>query len=250
MDDSGHTSGTGLNYSPRLRWLLHVAAVVIALLPIPVALFGILPAYSVHGRFLMFYAPFVCLLTLAYIVYVRDSLARSMFAHLLDPPPPPNMYGGDPLSARLRRFRSGARRIALALLPGVLLLASLACISGYTTVLASSVRAAARTDADRIEAPEEVGALSLSPIRSRTDGDLELRGRLPASDSTAVSRRLLEVTPTTDIPYFTELSLLYVGAFLAPLLAVLLMGIREYAKEALGLTEGDMVLGRLLADPE
>jgi hypothetical protein len=108
----------------------------------------------------------------------------------------------------------------------------------------------AQTDAARIDAPEEVGALSLSPTGTGRDGEVELRGRLPASDSRTLSRRLLEVTPTSDIPHFTELSLLYVGAFLAPLLAVLLMGIREYAKEALGLTERDVVLGRLLVDPD
>ena len=63
-------------------------------------------------------------------------------------------------------------------------------------------------------------------------------------------KRLLEVTAASDIPYFTQLTLLYVGAFLAPLLAVLLMGVREYAKDALGLTERDVVLGRLLVDAE
>jgi hypothetical protein len=241
---------TDLDYSPRLRWLLNAAAVVIALLPIPVSLFGILPAYSVQGRFLMFYAPFVCLLALAYVVYVRDSLARIMFAHLLDPLPPPNEYGRDPLGVKLRRLRGATRRLGLAVLPGLLVLGSLACISGYMTLLSDSLNAVAQTDMARVDAPEEVGALSLSPTGSGTTGEVELRGRLPESDSRTVSRRLLEFTPTSDIPHFTELSLLYVGAFLAPLLAVLLMGIREYAKEALGLTERDVVLGRLLADPE
>ena len=119
----------GLNFSPRLRRLLNLAAMTISLLPIPVALLGLLPMYRVHGRFLVFYGPFVCLLALAYVIYVRDSLARSMFAHLLDPPPPDDEP--EPWSGRGRRLVSHWRRIGLAALPGLLLLASLGCIAGY-----------------------------------------------------------------------------------------------------------------------
>ena len=36
------------------------------------------------------------------------------------------------------------------------------------------------------------------------DGEFELWGRLPAGDSGAVPRRFLEVTPTSEIPYFTR----------------------------------------------
>ena len=202
VDDPGFEPSTasGLNYSPGLRRVLNLAAVAIALLPVPVALLGVLPVYSVHGRFLVFYAPFVCLLTLAYVVYVRDSLARIMFAHLLDPPPPPDLYGNDPLWVRVRRMVSGTRRVALAVLPGVLLLASFACVSAYTALLADSVRTVARTDADRLEAPEEVGALSLPSMATGVDGVFELWGRLPAGDSVAVPRRFLEVTPDQRDP--------------------------------------------------
>jgi hypothetical protein len=132
----------------------------------------------------------------------------------------------------------------------VLLLASLGCIAGYTQLLGNSLRAVARADADRLVAPEEVGVLSPSPSEGREDGRVELRGQLPAAARTDLPQRVLEVTPASEIPYFTELTLLFIGAFLAPLLAVLLMGVREYAKDALGLTERDVVLGRLLVDAE
>jgi hypothetical protein len=248
--DFGSLGRAGPNYSPHLRLAFNVAALTIALLPIPVALLGILPVYAGHGRFLVFYAPFVCLLMLAYVVYVRDSLARTMFAHLLDPPPPPSEYGRDPLPIRLRRLISRTRRLALAVLPGILVLSSLACISGYSGLLASSLQTVAQSEADRVDAPEEVGSLSLPRTALGADGEFALWGRLPAGDSVALPRRSLEVTPTSEIPYFVELTLLYIGAFAAPLLAVLLMAIREYAKEALELSERDLVLGRLLAEPE
>ena len=238
----------GLNFSPRLRRLLNLAALTITLLPIPVALLGILPVYRVHGRFLVFYAPFVCLLALAYVIYVRDSLARSMFAHLLDPPPAPD--DAEPGSGRSRRVVSEGRRLILAALPGLLLLTSLVCIVGYNQLLADSIHTVSRADVARSLGPEEVGALSPAPSAPRDDGRAELWGRLPLRDRLGIPQRLLEVTPASEIPYFTELTLLYVGAFLAPLLAILLMGVREYAKDALGLTERDVVLGRLLVDAE
>jgi hypothetical protein len=170
-----------------------------------------------------------------------------MFAHLLDPPPP-SEYGRDPLPIRLRRLTSRTRRLGLAVLPGLLVLSSLACFSAYSGLLAASLQTVAQSEANRIEAPEEVGSLSVPA--SGAEEDFALWGRLPASDTRALPHRSLEVTPTSEIPYFVELTLLYIGAFVAPLLAVLLMAIREYAKEALGLSERDVVLGRLLAEPQ
>jgi hypothetical protein len=52
-----------------------------------------------------------------------------------------------------------------------------------------------------------------------------------------------------DIPYFTELTALYIGAFVAALVAVITMSLKEYAKEAMGLTETELVLGRLSTEP-
>ena len=246
----GDRDGAKLNYSPRLRLAFNAGAITIALLPIPVALLGLLPVYQGHGRFLTFYTPFVCLLTLAYVVYVRDSLARTMFAHLLNPPPPPSYYRVEPTGLRLRRLASRLRRLTLAVLPGVLVLGSLACISAYAGLLADSLQTVAQSDADRAQAPEEVGALSAPSGAIEADGEFALRGRLQLPANAAVPHELLAVTPTSEIPYFTQLTLLYIGVFLAPLLAVLLMGVREYAKDALGLTERDMVLGRILAEPD
>ncbi len=74
------------------RKALTFSAVAVTLLPIPVTYFKILPAYPLHARFLLIYAPFLCLLTLSYLFYVRDSLARAMFADVLDPQAPPDSY--------------------------------------------------------------------------------------------------------------------------------------------------------------
>jgi hypothetical protein len=49
---------------------------------------------------------------------------------------------------------------------------------------------------------------------------------------------------------FTELTVLYIGIFSAALLAVLLMALKEHAKEAMGLTEQELVVGRYASSEE
>lgn len=46
-----------------------------------------------------------------------------------------------------------------------------------------------------------------------------------------------------DIPLFTRLNILYIGIFLSAEIAFILMALKEYAKEAIGLTEWDLMLG-------
>lgn len=236
------TQPVPVSYSGGLRRVFFVAALVIALLPIPVALLGLLPAYRIQTRFLLFYAPLVCLLVLAYLFYLRDALARLMFAHLLDPLPPRPLYYPERPDVRLRRFWYTVRRGILALLPALLLLVSFACLLGYVERVDDSVALTSATLERPGHLPDEVGQLS------------DHRPALPASArvaaSTSVRERALAVPSTEDIPLFAELTALYIGSFLAAVIALVLMGLREYAREALGLSERDAVLGRVLAEPE
>jgi hypothetical protein len=239
-----------VTYSPALERAFNLAAVALALLPAPVALSGALPVYDGQRGFLAFYGPFVCLLTLAYVIYVRDSLARVMFAHLLEPALAVDEFEDEPRAIRFLRRRSHARRLGLAVIPGLLLLTSFACVNRYTTLLEDSLHAVGREEAARIAAPEEAGALSQSAPAANLDGKVDLRGRLPLPENSPLSRTYLDVTSSREIPYFSQLAFLFIGAFLAPMLAVLMMAVREYAKEALGLSERDIVLGRILVHPE
>ncbi|HEX2636155.1 MAG TPA: hypothetical protein VHL81_03455 [Gemmatimonadales bacterium] len=232
-----------VSYASGLRRALNLAALVVALLPIPVALLQLLPAYRLQTRFLAFYAPLVCLLTLAYLFYVRDSLARMMFAHLLDPLPPRSVYYPERGELRIRRLWMKWRRGFLAILPGLLLLLSFACVMRYMSRLDESVGMVSATLGGRLAAPEDVGLLPTQRVP-----------REPAQPShvqtPTVRQRALDVASTDDIPYFAELTALYIASFLAVLVALVLMSLREYAKEALGLSEQDVVLGRVLVEPE
>src|SRR3954454_13890727 len=73
------TLRTGRSYSSLIWMGMGFGALALAFLPIPVATRGLLPAYPSQARFLAFYAPVACFLTLAYLFYVRDTGARLTF---------------------------------------------------------------------------------------------------------------------------------------------------------------------------
>jgi hypothetical protein len=236
------TEPVPVSYSAGLRRAFFLAALVVALLPIPVALLDLLPAYRIQTRFLVFYAPLVCLLALAYLFYVRDGLARLMFAHLLDPLPPRPEYYPERSDLRLRRLWFTVRRGLLALLPALLLLASFACLLRYVERVNESVALTSAGLARPGRLPEDVGQLP----GSRSTVPAPTRVAAP----TSLRDRALDVPSTEEIPLFDELTALYIGAFLTAVIALVVMGLREYAREALGLSEQDVVLGRVLAEPE
>ena len=122
------------SYSSNLRNLLFGAALVVALFPIPVTAFGLLPTYQQHARFLILYTPVICLLAVGYLFYLRDSLARLLFADIISFHPEDYEY--QPEGARiLGRLRS----TVVALLPVLLLLVSFYCFTTYTRKFSQSL---------------------------------------------------------------------------------------------------------------
>lgn len=259
------------SYSAAARKALAFSAVAVTLLPLPVTLFGILPTYQVQAHFLVFYVPFLCLLTLSYLFYVRDSLARAMFADLLDPPPPPDPYYREAMSERLGRWFRRLKGITLGILPALLVITSMYCVSRYIGSFNESVALATEAYIERAGTGEEVGLVrGEQGERARQEVGLtreKQRGRGPAassrssrqpvlqdsatadslpqpSDSGAVRQYVLRASKMESIPGVAELSGLYIGAFVALLVAVTLMALKEYAKEAMGLSEHELMFGR------
>jgi hypothetical protein len=247
-------------YSAAVRSALVFCALAVTLLPIPLTYLGILPAYRVHAWFLLFYAPFLCLLTLCYLFYVRDSLARAMFADVLNPPQPADPYYREPFGERLKRGFRHLKGILLGILPALLVITSLYCVSRYLASMNASVALAAEMYVERSAASREVGALpedrrrhekrqSVEPSRpekqpSGPTGDVAPDSLPPPWDSLAVREYVLRTTGIDDIPRLVELTVLYMGTFVALLIAVTLMALKEYAKEALGLSEHELMFGR------
>jgi hypothetical protein len=262
-----HPSDGTHGYSAAVRRVLGFTAFAITVLPIPILALKILPAYQKHAWFLLFYTPFLCLLTLCYLFYIRDSLARVTFADLLDPPPPPDPYAREPLGDRIGRSFRRVKAVILGLLPPVLVLTSLYCIARYFGALDQSValsiqtyRETAASDllADTVEkrgkqdrrrsarAPASPGKVARqdSTLDSLARDSVARAARPNPADTSAVRDYVLRTSEIDSIPRLVQLTAFYVGAFLALLVAVTLMALKEYAKEALGLSEHELMFGR------
>ncbi len=242
-------------YSSWFRRTLSIGALITAILPAPVMIFQLLPAYSVQAKFLIFYGPLICFLTLAYLFYVRDALARAMFADLLDPPPEPDPYFGEPLLVSVRRIFRRVRSIVLALLPIALVLISSYCaveyirlVSRTTEEVAEQARRQPKVNGEGLQSTESHRTPATAKPGTRSS---RRRASPPVSQDTAkvrlspdsLRRYLLQTTGVDDIPSFTRLNILYIGIFLSAEIALILMALKEYAKDAMGLTERDLVLG-------
>ena len=56
-----------------------LSTIITAALPIPVTLLHVMPVFAAHERMLAVYTSLFCFLAVAYVFYIRHSLARSMF---------------------------------------------------------------------------------------------------------------------------------------------------------------------------
>jgi hypothetical protein len=260
--ESYHLS-TPSTYSAAARKALGLTATVITLLPLPITYFGILPTYKAHASFLLFYVPFLCLLTLCYLFYVRDSLARVMFADVLNPPPLPDPYFPERLGERLGRAFRRLKGIILGILPVLLVIASMYFVSRYLVSFDQSVTRSVKAYIERADTAEQAALTDekqqgRKPRRTRdirlpAVGDTAAVDTLPPllSDSAAVRQYVLRASSLQSIPEVVKLTSLYIGVFVALLVAVTLMALKEYAKEAMGLSEHELMFGRYApVDPE
>ena len=238
-----------------------MTAAAVTLLPLPITYFQILPTYQVHGRFLLFYTPFLCLLTLSYLFYVRDSLARSMFADVLDPPPAPDPFYQEPMGERLGRWFRRFKGMILGILPVFLVISSMYCVSRYLVAFDRSATRAAEIYIEKASAVEGAeSAREKQTAKSRTESrrsrqqpvlpDSAPADSVPAdalpllSDLPAVREYVLRTSKMQSIPEVLELTGLYFGVFVSLLVAVTLMALKEYAKEAMGFSEYELMFGR------
>jgi len=268
--ESGAARGFRGRSAP-VRTVLSLAALALAVLPGPLLAFGLLPAYRVHARFLAFYTPLICLLTLAYLFYVRDYLARIMFARALKRTRERDGYYDHyrrrSVSKSVGRGLHRAGPALIALLPALLLGASFYCITRYLTVLDQSVGAASALYGERFGLGEEVGfnhqpagregptrrqpALTDPTIKAERSGRAARPDSLPPpEDSSAVRAYVLRSSSIDAIPLLPELTILCISAFGTACVAVVLMALKEHAKEAMGLSEEDLMLGRATPGPE
>jgi hypothetical protein len=235
---------------PRSGWgvvpvVLGIGALVLAVLPAVVAAFGLLPVYRMHARFLVFYTPLACLLVLAYLFYLRDWLVRVMFARFLQASREPHYSRHEPFYRSWQRATERAGSTALRLAPGLLVCVSFYSLSRYTTRLNESIALAGGMYAERLELGGEIETTTLSPD-STAGSDARAIRELPTEPGQPAEVRayVLREAAIDDIPFFGELTVLYITAFAAAPIALLLMALKEYGRTTLGFSDEELVLGR------
>jgi hypothetical protein len=239
-----------------LERALGMGTVLLALLPIPVTALELLPTYYMHARFLIFYAPVACFLEVAYLFYVRDLLARVLFRHILDPEPEPDPYYRPGLGDTLGHLGGRVRVFGIALLPLALVALSFFCLTRYMTRFERSVELAEQVMFDRL--PEATRRHFLLSSRPAADSSAVAPGQGQPDSSTALPgvpvppevlnrpalrQYVLSQAGIEDIPFFGELTALYIGAFLSAIAAALLMMLKEHAKQIMGISEEALMLG-------
>lgn len=258
---------TGLP-DPRAKWsvvqvVLALGALVLVVLPAVVAGYGLLPVYRMHARFLVFYSPFACLLVLGYLTYVRDWLVRLMFARFLQASKEPHYHSRHESfyeSGKRAMERAGSTLLAFA--PGLLACVSFYSVNRYTTRMNESIALASGMYAERLDPGGEIETATAPPdsavgsdpraVREHpAEPGQPLQRSAPASGPTArtfepaeVRAYVLREAAIDDIPFFGELTVLYITAFAAAAVALLLMVLKEYGRATMGFSDQELLLGR------
>jgi hypothetical protein len=254
---------------------LGLAAVLLGLLPVPYVALGLLPVYHMHARFLVFYTPVVCLLVLGYLFYIRDIVARVLFADVIasGTAVDPEYYEEEGLARGLGvRLRSAI----FILLPILLLGISLYCLTRYVDQFTDSVATAGQVMLERIPAdptpdstakadppaetrrrqvsdtvravsPAEIGTEETPSVETRLATIRALPGY--SQDLNPLRTYTLRQASIDDIPHFMELTTLYIGAIVPALAAVFFVLLKEYARRAMGLSDREVILRTRNEDP-
>lgn len=248
--------------APRPRWsvvqvVLGLSALVLAVLPAVATAYGLLPVYRMHARFLVFYAPFACLLVLAYLIYVRGWLVRLMFARLLQASTEPYYHSRhEPFYKSWKRALERAGSTLLTLAPGLLVCASFYSMNRYTTRLNESIALASGMYAEHLDLGGEIETATVPPESTvgsgarappelptergqASEGSAAISGPASRSFEQAEMRAyVLREAAIDDIPFVGELTVLYITAFAAAAVALLLMALKEYGRATMGRAAG------------
>lgn len=210
---------------------MSVWAVVTAALPIPATMAGFIPTYGAHTKLVSAYTSLFCFLVLALIFYSRHALARHFFPSVIVVP----------------GAASQARPVANAL-PAVLIALCVVSAAGYLVLLSESVsdvlrmrstvaQAIAQTKAfERLEGGDK-SVTSVDAIRKLVEQELASLGG-PDTRSTS---EVLADTDLTRIPHGALLVVLYLFVFVFAEGAFILMALREYLQDVLGVTDKQII---------
>jgi hypothetical protein len=193
---------------------MNISSLVVASLPIPVTSLGLIPTFSAQTKLLSVYTSLFCFLTLGFIFYSRHQLARLMFPEYFERKP------GDLRITRRSRMLKRIWRGFIVLLPLFFIAASLISVFQYNDVLNLNVQEVAKRETRYYLQP---------------DGSHSIQ--------TPDFKHILAVTDLNDIQYSSRLMILYIAIFLTAEAAFIMMAIKEYLQDLVGLAEMDLIRG-------
>lgn len=242
-----------------------VSSLVVAALPVPVTLAGLIPTYQSQRGFLSTYTSLFCFLLLAFIFYSRHRLAPLLFP----------TYFECRREGRLSPVTLFFCKV-MSTLPLILIVGALLCVFAYHDVLNDSI--------DAHFGPMRQAATALQKGEAELKQSEEAMGRLEAENKTEalfgkgtmlkeeimhraeVMRRLelnlekeekkialgiekygswdkymLATTSQDQVPYGVLLLVFYLGTFLLSESAFILMAIREYMQDVIGISERELI---------
>jgi hypothetical protein len=205
---------------------MSVGAVLIAASPILVSLANAIPTYAAHTKLLSVYTSLFCFLVLALIFYFRHALAHHLFGPSVN---------------------SGAIRSFTTSLPAILIVLCAASAIGYQVALTTSVFDVKRipTTIAATRAKLKVQEFERSTESKVTQAQMEQAvqyelERLGGPDG-RTSSEVLAQTDLTRIPRSETLIALYVLMFLFAEGAFILMALREYLQDIIGVTDKQLI---------
>src|SRR5262245_22423932 len=192
------------NFARFFKRYMNISSVITAALPVPVTALGAIPTFKAQTTFLSVYTALFCFLALGFIFYSRHQLARLMFPeHFRDQ----LAYIQALSSTTGRMFRSW--RFFVAFLPLLLIIISMVSLFWYHDFLDESI----------------------NMVRARS------------TDEASSAESILATTQLGRIYGARRLIFSYLVIFLAAESAFMVMAIKEYLQDLVGLSEMDLILG-------
>lgn len=205
---------------------MSVATIVVASLPIPIAAFKLIPTYSSQTAFLSTYTSLFCFLTLGFLFHSRHRLARWMF---------PNRFRLSPPHKSYKAYNTGKQLVRV--LPLILIVLSVIFIFSYHFFLRISVEYVK----EKVLGVTEQAITSNSFLPVNSESALQFFGTTDIKASILNSEFILNKTDQNSIPYDLPIIATYIAVFVAAETAFILMALKEYLQDLIGIEEIELI---------
>lgn len=221
---------------------MSISTLVVAALPVPVTSLGFIPTFAAQTKLFSVYTSLFCFLLLGFIFYLRHSLARKMFREFdVEEKPHQSRFVG-----LVRKYLRRSQTWFVNTLPLLFITCSLILVFQYNDVLQREVN----TVRDFNAAVRQYGETRV--VKTGNGKFIVLYEGPTTTQPAPLSAYIEEKYPVTfkgiltntdlnDIPFGSRLLLIYVGIFLTAEAAFVLMAIKEYLQDLLGLTDVNLI---------